>query len=114
MMWDLLLSHAEFEGRLRLLANGKGRVNNHQFYLAHHLFIQNSADLINPLIAALNITGQYIDTASIKAAQILAKERSMDPHVLEEALSRRSHHTASGVGRSRRRKSTVQHRLSTV
>ncbi|MBT0728593.1 sigma 54-interacting transcriptional regulator [Rosenbergiella nectarea] len=93
MMWDPLLSQAEYEGHLRRIENGEGRVNNHQFYLSRHDFIGHSSDLFPVLIDALKTTGKYIDSTRQQAANLLSKEISIDASALEMALSRRSHQT---------------------
>ena len=93
MMWDPLLSQAEFEGHLRRIENGEGRVNNHQFYLSRQDFIHHSSDLLPRLIDVLKTTGKYIDTTRQQAAIILSKEIAIDAQALEMALSRRSHQT---------------------
>ena len=93
MMWDPLLSHAEFDGLLRRIENGEGRVNNHQFYLSRQGFINHSSDLLPLLIDALKATGKYIDNTRQHAASALSKELAIDAGALEIALSRRSHQT---------------------
>ncbi|MCL9668751.1 sigma 54-interacting transcriptional regulator [Rosenbergiella epipactidis] len=91
MMWDPLLSQAEYEGHLRRLENGEGRVNNHQFYLSRHDFIRHSSDLLPVLMGALKTAGKYIDSTRQQAASLLSNEIAIDAPALEMALSRRSH-----------------------
>lgn len=93
MMWDPLLSDAEQDGQLRVIADGRGRVSNHQFYLAHRDFAAHSADLLHPLLAALADTGNYIDANRAEAAALLAAELGLSPQALSHALLRRSHQT---------------------
>ena len=93
MMWDPLLSDAELNGGLRVIADGQGRVSNHQFYLAHRHFATHSADLLHCLIPALEQTGRYIDAHPAEAAALLASELGLAPQALSRALLRRSHHT---------------------
>ncbi|WP_380180478.1 aliphatic sulfonate ABC transporter substrate-binding protein [Kalamiella sp. sgz302252] len=92
MMWDPLLSEAEQHG-LRVLANGAGRVNNHQFYLAHRDFADRNGDLLQILLASLEQTGRYIDAHREEAAALLAAELGLSPLSLALALKRRSHQT---------------------
>lgn len=92
MMWDPLLSEAEQHG-LRVLANGAGRVNNHQFYLAHRDFADRNGDLLQILLASLEQTGRYIDAHREEAATLLAAELGLSPMSLALALKRRSHQT---------------------
>lgn len=93
MLWDPLLSEAERSGKLRVLADGVGRVNNHQFYLAHKDFLQRSPDMLNTLMAALSQTGRFIDNHRPEAADLLAGELGMTPETMQRALTRRSHQT---------------------
>ncbi|MEJ4044273.1 sigma-54-dependent Fis family transcriptional regulator [Erwinia sp. SLM-02] len=93
MMWDPLLSAAEYDGQLRVVGDGRGRVNNHQFYLTHREFAAHSADLLHTLLAALEQTGRYIDGNRQEASTLLASELGLDPQALSDALVRRSHQT---------------------
>lgn len=91
MMWDPLLSDAEQSGQLRVIANGAGRVNNHQFYLTHRDFSGHSPDLLHGLMSALEQTGHYIDTHRDQAAVLLSAELGLAISSLTPALARRSH-----------------------
>ncbi|MCC3731969.1 sigma-54-dependent Fis family transcriptional regulator [Rouxiella badensis] len=93
MMWDPLLSDAERCGQLRVIANGTGRVNNHQFYLAHRDFAAHSSDLLHQLMGALVQTGRYIDANRLEAANLLSAELGLATDSLTHALARRSHQT---------------------
>ncbi len=93
MMWDPLLSAAEYDGQLRVVGDGRGRVNNHQFYLTHRDFAAHSADLLHTLLAALEQTGRYIDGNRREASALLATELGLAPQALSDALVRRSHQT---------------------
>lgn len=93
MMWDPLLSDAEQSGCLRVIADGRGRVSNHQFYLAHRDFAAHSADLLHSVIRALEQTGRFIDANHAEATALLAAELGLAPQALSHALLRRSHQT---------------------
>jgi aliphatic sulfonates family ABC transporter substrate-binding protein len=93
MMWDPQLSDAEHGGKLRVIANGTGRVNNHQFYLAHREFATHSADLLHTLMTSLEQTGRYIDANREEAAALLSAELGLETDSLLHALARRSHQT---------------------
>lgn len=93
MMWDPLLSDAEQGGQLQVLANGVGRVHNHQFYLADRAFTQHSGDLVQVLMSALEQAGRYIDGHRREAASLLAGELGIPAGSLVHALERRSHQT---------------------
>jgi len=91
MMWDPLLSDAENSGQFRIIADGTGRVNNHQFYLAEREFAARSSDLLHALLAALEQTGRYIDAHRAEAAGLLSTELGIAPKSLMHALARRNH-----------------------
>ncbi|MGO2439732.1 MAG: aliphatic sulfonate ABC transporter substrate-binding protein [Serratia proteamaculans] len=91
MMWDPLQSDAEQNAQLRVIANGVGRVNNHQFYLTHRDFAGHSPDLLHGLMSALEQTGHYIDAHRDQAAVLLSAELGLAISSLTHALARRSH-----------------------
>ena len=93
MMWDPLLSDAENSGQFRVIADGTGRVNNHQFYLAERGFAAQSGDLLQILLTALEQTGRYIDAHHTEAAALLSSELGISATSLMHALARRSHQT---------------------
>lgn len=93
MMWDPMLSDAERCGQLRVIADGVGRVNNHQFYLAEREFASHSRNLLTTLLAALYQTSSYIDGNRDEAAHLLSGELGLSTESLSLALSRRSHQT---------------------
>lgn len=92
MMWDPLLSDAEQAG-WRVIADGRQRVQNQQFYLARRDFVAQAGDTLPPLLEALQQTGHYIDSQRHEAARHLAGELGLPSPSLEQALSRRSHRT---------------------
>ncbi len=97
MMWDPLLSAAESNPELRVLANGEGRVRNHQFYLARRDYVEKHHDVAQQLVESLQQTGIFIDNHRQEAAGLLAQELGLDILAVEKALTRRSHKTRSMV-----------------
>ena len=95
MMWDPLLSAAESNSELRVLANGEGRVRNHQFYLARRDYVEKHHDVVQQLLDSLQLTGIFIDSHRHEAAGLLAQELGLDILAVERALTRRSHKTRS-------------------
>lgn len=93
MMWDPLLSAAEANAELRVLANGEGRVRNHQFYLARRDYVLQHDDVVQQLVESLQQTGLFIDSHREEAAGLLAEELGLELASVERALSRRSHRT---------------------
>ncbi|MEC5318976.1 sigma-54-dependent Fis family transcriptional regulator [Brenneria populi subsp. brevivirga] len=90
LLWDPLLSDAERNGDLRVLADGRQRVRNQQFYLARRRFSERSEDILQQLFAALQKTGAYIDGQRAEATALLSTELGLPRATLELALSRRS------------------------
>ncbi|CAI0730064.1 Transcriptional regulatory protein ZraR [Serratia entomophila] len=93
MMWDPLLSDAQRSGELRVIADGTQRVLNQQFYLARRSFAEQSGDLLQHIMQALQHTGRYIAAQPVEAARHLSSELGLATASLELALSRRSHET---------------------
>ncbi|MDI9219550.1 aliphatic sulfonate ABC transporter substrate-binding protein [Pantoea sp. EA-12] len=93
MMWDPLLSAAESNAELRVLANGEGRVRNHQFYLSRRDYVLQHDDVVQQLVESLQQTGLFIDSHREEAAGLLAEELGLELASVERALSRRSHRT---------------------
>ncbi|KHJ68411.1 ATPase AAA [Pantoea rodasii] len=93
MMWDPLLSAAEANAELRIMANGEGRVRNHQFYLARRDYVLQHDDVVQKLVESLQQTGLFIDSHRKEAAGLLAEELGLELAAVERALSRRSHRT---------------------
>lgn len=91
MMWDPLLSDAEHTGELRVVANGEGRVHNHQFYLSRRDYVTRHGDIMQRLLHELTQTGQFIDRRRDEAAGLLAAELGINVASLSLALARRSH-----------------------
>ncbi|MEB7549904.1 sigma-54-dependent Fis family transcriptional regulator [Klebsiella grimontii] len=91
MMWDPLLSDAEYSGELRVVASGEGRVNNHQFYLSRRDYASRNSDIMQHLLAELTQTGQFIDQHRQEAVGLLSAELGLNAASLARALARRSH-----------------------
>ena len=91
MMWDPLLSDAEYSGELRVVASGEERVNNHQFYLSRRDYASRNSDIMQRLLAELTQTGQFIDQHRQEAVGLLSAELGLNAASLARALARRSH-----------------------
>ncbi|MEE3651067.1 MULTISPECIES: sigma-54-dependent Fis family transcriptional regulator [unclassified Brenneria] len=89
LLWDPLLSDAERNGDLRVLADGRQRVQNQQFYLARRRFAEQSEDILRQLFGALQKTGNFIDHQRAEATALLSAELGLPCATLELALSRR-------------------------
>ncbi|WP_416413443.1 aliphatic sulfonate ABC transporter substrate-binding protein [Pantoea sp. App145] len=111
MMWDPLLSAAESNPTLRIIANGEGRVRNHQFYLARRDYVQQHDDIVHQLVEALQQTGQFIDSHRQESAKLLSQELGLEIHSVERALSRRSHQTRAMAFEVIREQQTIADRF---
>lgn len=85
MMWDPLLSDAEYSGELRVVASGEGRVNNHQFYLSRRDYARRNSDIMQRLLAELTQTGQFIDQHRQEAVGLLSAELGLNAASLARA-----------------------------
>lgn len=95
MLWDPLLSEAELDGTLRIIASGEGRVKNHQFYLARKDYAVKQNDIMTQLVSALQNSSQYILHHEQEAADMLAGELGLSKKSLQHALKRRQHRTSA-------------------
>ncbi|TAG66764.1 MAG: aliphatic sulfonate ABC transporter substrate-binding protein, partial [Burkholderiales bacterium] len=88
VIWDPFLSAAEKQLGARLIANGKGVVNNYLFYLAAREFAERNPQVIRALFDDLTERGQWI-TANLKqAAAVIAPIQGLDVDVVESSLKR--------------------------
>ena len=90
-IWDPFQAAAEKQIGARLLADGKGAVNNHAFFLAARDYAERRPDVIKLLFEVLPAQGQWIVNNYKDAAAALAPLQGLDPAVIELGLRRYSH-----------------------
>lgn len=91
VIWDPFLAAAEKQLDAKLLADGKGVVNNHAFFLAARTYAERRQDVITLLFDVLSKQGQSIIKDYKSAAQALSPLQGLAPEVIEVSLRRYSH-----------------------
>ncbi|RCS58156.1 sulfonate ABC transporter substrate-binding protein [Parvibium lacunae] len=91
VIWDPFLAAAEKQIEAKVLADGKGVVNNHAFFLAAKQYAERRQDVITLLFDVLSKQGQTITKDYKGAAQALSPLQGLDPAVIELSLRRYSH-----------------------
>jgi sulfonate transport system substrate-binding protein len=88
VIWDPFLAAAERQLGARVLADGTGRVKNHQFYLASRGYAQRNPQVIATLVDELARLDQWAQKSAQEVAQVLAPQIGLDAATLELAASR--------------------------
>lgn len=91
VIWDPFLAATEKQLGARLLADGKGVVYNHAFFLAERSYAQNNPQLLKNLFTTLADHGQWIIKNKKSAADALSPLQGLPSDVIELSLSRYSH-----------------------
>lgn len=86
VIWDPFAAAAEKQIGARVLANGKGVVNNFSFFLAEREFASKRPDVIKQLFEELQKQGQWINKNYKEAASQVAPLQGLDPAIVEQAL----------------------------
>ncbi|RZU00947.1 sulfonate ABC transporter substrate-binding protein [Rivibacter subsaxonicus] len=87
-IWDPFLSAAEKQIGARVLANGKGLVNNHLFYLADRGYAEKHPQVIRTLFDDLHERARWLAANQIAAAALIAPVQGLDIEVVQSSLSR--------------------------
>lgn len=90
MIWDPYTAAAEKQIEARILADGKGVVNNYAFFLAERDFASKRPEIISLLFEELHKQGQWIIKNYPAAAAQLAALQGLDPSVVEVSIRRYS------------------------
>jgi sulfonate transport system substrate-binding protein len=87
-IWEPFLSAAQKQTDARILADGKGAVSNHQFFIAARPYAKKRKDVIAIVIEEVAIIDEWAKTKPKEAAAALQPEIGLDEPTLELALSR--------------------------
>lgn len=90
LIWDPYTAAAEKQVDARILADGKGVVLNHAFFLAEREFASKRPEVITPLFDELQKQGQWIIRNYAEAAARLAPLQGLEPAVIEHGIRRYS------------------------
>ena len=91
VIWDPFLAAAEKQISARILADGKGAVNNYAFFLAARDYAERHPNIIKLLFDVLPAQGQWIIKNYPEAAAALSPLQGLDAAIIEQGLRRYSH-----------------------
>ncbi|MBB3120763.1 sulfonate ABC transporter substrate-binding protein [Pseudoduganella violacea] len=87
-IWDPFLAAAEKQLGARVLADGRGIVSNHQFYLASRSYAQKNPEIVSIVIDELAAVDEWGKRNQKEVAAILAQQTGLDTSVVELAAAR--------------------------
>jgi aliphatic sulfonates family ABC transporter substrate-binding protein len=90
-IWDPLLTAARRSHRVRVLADGRGLAENHQFYLSRKVFAFNNPHIIELILDDIRLAGTHIRAHSAEVAQKISPQLHLTSDVVEDALARLSY-----------------------
>lgn len=88
VIWDPFLAAAEKQLGARILADGKGLVSNHQFYLAARPYAEKNAGIVRLILEELARVDEWGRSNQKEVASILAAQIGLEPAVVELAATR--------------------------
>ncbi len=88
VIWDPFFAAAQQQLQARVLADGLGVVNNHQFYLADRSFAQSQPQVLKTVVQTLNRNTEWVKANRKAAAQLLEKPTGLDLPILENSIGR--------------------------
>ncbi|MCA3238921.1 MAG: sulfonate ABC transporter substrate-binding protein [Curvibacter sp.] len=88
VIWDPFLAAAEKQIGARILADGKGVVNNYAYYLAERSYVEKRPEVIEALFADLVAQGKWLKANIKQAAAIIAPLQGLDADIVEVNLRR--------------------------
>ncbi|WP_343729691.1 sulfonate ABC transporter substrate-binding protein [Duganella sp.] len=91
VIWDPFLAAAEKQLGARVLADGKGLVANHQFYLASRPYAEKNGEIIRILLEEIAKVDEWGAKNPKEVAQILSAQTGLDVDVVALAASRYSY-----------------------
>jgi sulfonate transport system substrate-binding protein len=90
-IWDPFLAAAEKQINARVLADGKGLVANHQFYLAARPYAEKNSDIVRILLEEIGKVDEWGAKNPKEVAQILSAQTGLEVDVVALAASRYSY-----------------------
>ena len=88
VIWDPFLAAVEKQTGARILADGKGVVNNYAYYLGERGFIDKHPAVVKALFEDLAEQGRWLKAHPQAAAAIIAPQQGLDADVVETSLRR--------------------------
>ncbi|MFS2003159.1 sulfonate ABC transporter substrate-binding protein [Duganella sp. CT11-25] len=90
-IWDPFLAAAEKQLGARVLADGKGLVANHQFYLAARPYAEKNREIVNILLEEIAKVDAWGEKNPKEVATILSAQTGLEVDVVALAASRYSY-----------------------
>lgn len=87
-IWDPFLAAAEKQIGARVIADGKGIVANHQFYLASRKYANQNPGVIKAIVSELQKLDVWAANDVKAATAVLAPEIGLGPEITERSLRR--------------------------
>ncbi len=87
-IWDPFLAAVEQQTGARVLADGRGIVNNYAYYLAERGFAERHPQVIQALFEDTVERGRWLKANLKQAASLIAPLQGLDPAVVEQSLTR--------------------------
>ena len=87
-IWDPFLAAAEKQIGARVLADGKGIVANHQFYLASRPYANKNPGVIKAIVSELQKLDVWAANDFAAAAKVLAPEIGLNQEITELSVRR--------------------------
>ena len=88
VIWDPFLAAAEKQLGARVLADGKGLVSNHQFYLASRPYADKQPQVIRAIVEELARLDRWAEGNPKEVAAFLGPQIGLDAGIAEVAASR--------------------------
>lgn len=88
VIWDPFLAAAEHQVGARVLADGRGVVSNHAFYLAERSYAARHPAVVRTLFEDTVEQGRWLKANVAEAARIIAPIQGLDVAVVEATLRR--------------------------
>jgi sulfonate transport system substrate-binding protein len=91
VIWDPFFAAAQTATKAKVLADGKGVVKNHEFYLAQKTFAQNNQEVVQTLLDELKKVDEWAKGNLHQLAETLSPQLGIDVESLEVASKRRDY-----------------------
>lgn len=88
VIWDPFLAAAEKQLGARVLADGRGLVSNHQFYLASRAYAAKQPQVVKAIVDELAALDRWAEQHHKEVAQLLAPQIGLDVSIAEVATHR--------------------------
>jgi len=88
VIWDPFLAAAQKQLGARILADGKGLVSNHQFYLAARPYAEKNPEAVKIILEELAKVDDWGRRNTKEVASILSSQIGLEPAIVELAANR--------------------------